>query len=152
MGLFFCRTPEDDALGSYEVFASEGLHDVKEHVKHVLEELPAHLTGQTKVAFTAYIAKEIASRAMIRGSDNRRILTKLPAIMTDSKASAEVQTLVNTLAELAKLLYLTDSDRTPKTVLRLYNVAFLHAMTCVDVLNPSSALSRSNVRNVFSQT
>ena len=140
---------QDHLLGRYEVFASEGLHDVKEHVKHVLEELPAHLNGKAKTTFVGFLSKETKSRALLRGSDYRRIVTMLPSVMQSSDLPDNISVLINTLAELAKLLYATDSDRTPRMVLRLYNVAFIHAVACVTILDPPQILSRGQMFGLY---
>ena len=52
------------------------------------------------------------------------------------KVEAKIKSLVDTLAELAILVYGTDEARTPRSILRLYNVSFMHANLCLDVLYP----------------
>ena len=43
----------------YEVFASEGLLDIKDHIAHVLQELPAHLDQDAKIVFNAFLNQEV---------------------------------------------------------------------------------------------
>ena len=45
------------------------------------------------------------------------------------------------MAELAALLYILEANRTPRAILRLYNIAFKHAHYCVEVLFPPKHLS-----------
>ena len=133
-------SPEEHNLGSYEILSSEGLHDTTDHIKNVFEELPYHLEGAGKAAFNSFYAAEIGSRAMVRGSDFRRAALALPAVL-GGKVSSSVQGLVNTLAELSSLLYIMEEERTPRAILRLYNVSFQHAQYCVEVLHPPKKLS-----------
>ena len=132
---------EDHNLASYEIFSSEGLHDVKDHIKNVCDELPHHIEGSVKEAFTSFVQQEFGTRATVRGSDYRKAAMKLPVIMRTKNAPEEVQGLVDTMAEICLLLYMVEEDRTPKAVLRLYNTSFRHALFCMDVLYPTKHLS-----------
>ena len=59
------------------------------------------------------------------------------------KVRPKIQTLLDSLTELSKLLYLPAQSRSPKLVLRLHNQAFIHAMICKDVIGkPKSLTSR----------
>ena len=131
---------DDHNLGSYEIFSSEGLHDIKDHIKNVLEELPHHLTGPAKTLVTTFTERELDCHAIVRGSDYRNAVMKLTAAVR-GKVEAKIQRLVDTLAELAILLYGTDEARTPRSILRLYNVSFMHANLCLEVLYPPRNLS-----------
>ena len=141
-------SPNQHNLGNYEIFSSEGLHDIKDHIKNILHELPCHLDDESKKAFAAFYEKELGSRAMARGSDYRRAVLKLPAVLKNT-ASTKVNQLVNTLAELSLLLYITEEDRSPRLILRLYNVAFLHGIYCNHVLKPVQQLSPGVVFGLY---
>ena len=41
------------------MFASEGLLDIKDHIAHVLQELPAHLDQDAKIVFNAFLNQEV---------------------------------------------------------------------------------------------
>ena len=59
------------------------------------------------------------------------------------KVRPKIQTLLDSLTELSKLLYLPAQSRSPKLVLRLHNQAFIHAMICKEVIGqPKSLTSR----------
>ena len=49
--------------------------------------------------------------------------------------------LVNTQSELSLLLYITEEDRNPRLVMRLYSIAFLHAIYYTEILQPMKRLS-----------
>ena len=59
------------------------------------------------------------------------------------KVRPKIQTLLDSLTELSKLLYLPANLRSPKLVLRLHNQAFLHAMILKEVIvHPKSLTER----------
>ena len=59
------------------------------------------------------------------------------------KVRPKIQTLLDSLTELSKLLYLPAQSRSPKLVIRLHNQAFIQAMTCKEVIGqPKSLTSR----------
>ena len=59
------------------------------------------------------------------------------------KVRPKIQTLLDSLTELSKLLYLPAQSCSPKLVLRLHNQAFIHAMICKEVIGqPKSLTSR----------
>ena len=59
------------------------------------------------------------------------------------KVRPKIQTPLDSLTELSKLLYLPAQSRSPNLVLRLLNQAFTHAMTCKEVIGqPKSLTSR----------
>ena len=59
------------------------------------------------------------------------------------KVRPKIQTLLDSLTELSELLYLPAQSRSPNLVLRLHNQAFIHAMTCKEVIGqPKSLTSR----------
>ena len=67
----------DHNLGSYEIFSSEGLHDIKDHIKNVLEELPHHFTGPAKTLVMTFTERELDCHAIVRGSDYRNAVMKI---------------------------------------------------------------------------
>ena len=64
-------------------------------------------------------------------------------LISIGKVRPKIQTLLDSLTELSKLLYLPAQSRSPKLVLRLHNQAFIHAMICKDIIGqPKSLTSR----------
>ena len=127
-------------LAEYEIFSSEGLHDIKDHTKNIMEELPHHLPDTTQKLFEKFYSIEIDARAMVWGSDYRRAAIKLLAVLK-GKVTPNVQGLVDALAELTTLAYIMEYERTPRAILRLYNTAYSHANFCMEVLFPPKHLS-----------
>ena len=52
-----------------------------------------------------------------------------------------IQSLLDTLTELSKLLYLPAQSRSPRLLLRLHNTAFLHAMLCKEIIGQPKILT-----------
>lgn len=52
-----------------------------------------------------------------------------------------MQSLLDSLTELSRLLYLSAQSRSPRLVLRLHNTAFLHAMLCKDIIGQPEILT-----------
>ena len=57
------------------------------------------------------------------------------------KVRAKVQSLLDSLTELSRLLYLPDQSRSPRLVLRLHNTAFVHAMLCKEIIGQPKILT-----------
>ena len=84
-------------MTSYEVFASEGLHELKEHVKNLITELPHHLAATTKSLLNHLVETELGTLSLARGSDYRQAAMNIPILLC-GKSSTEVQQLVDTLS------------------------------------------------------
>ena len=62
-------------------------------------------------------------------------------LISIGKVRPKIQTLLDSLTELSKLLYLPAQSRSPKLVLRLHNQAFIHAMICKEIIGQPKALT-----------
>ena len=151
------------STGDYEVLPTEPLHDIKEHIANVLTELPPHLEKEEKNALEQIKEYALGGKKKLRGCDYRlgavvvaqylrgkncmhthetislaKLLSNLkfadPYISFVGKVRPKVQTLLDSLTELSRLLYLPEQSRCPKSVLRLHNQAFVHAMVCKEII------------------
>ncbi len=59
-------------------------------------------------------------------------LVKLLDVSLD--VSEKIKQLLCTIVKISQILYLTDSLRTPKTVLQLYNTSWLHHELCRELI------------------
>ena len=57
------------------------------------------------------------------------------------KVRPRIQTLLDSLTELSKLLYLPANSHCPKLVLWLHNQAFIHAMICKEIIDKPQTLT-----------
>ena len=105
-------TEQVAALSQYEIFTSEGLHDMKDHIKNIFEELPRRLDCARKSALERLKDLELSTRCLARGCDYRRAAVKLPLLLK-GKVSQDTQDLIDTLAELTIHLHATEDQRSP---------------------------------------
>ena len=54
----------------------------------------------------------------------------------------EIEELLYSLKEVGRLACMSATDRTPKSILRLYNVSFVHALRCVQVFGDKPKLTK----------
>ena len=129
-------------LGDYEVSLIEPLHDIKGHVKNIWDLLPKYLSKENEILFNE--EKEIAlgsTKDTYRGRDYRlsviliytRLLGKLPK---------EIEELLYTLKEICRLAYMESYKRSPKFILRLFNMCYIHLVRCVEVFGKSPKISK----------
>ncbi|XP_078384061.1 uncharacterized protein LOC144666512 [Oculina patagonica] len=130
----------DLGLGNYEVLPTEPLHDIKEHIANVLTELPCHLEKEEKKALEEIIEYSSGGKEKKRGCDYR-LAAVIVAQYLRGKVRPLVQSLLDSLTELSKLLYMPAHSRCPKLVLRLHNQAFIHAMTCKEIIGKPKILT-----------
>ena len=57
----------------YEVLPTEPLHDVKEHISNIINEIPAHLSNDHKKLFEETVQLVTGTKDQLRGSDYREI-------------------------------------------------------------------------------
>ena len=100
------RTPiADTNLHSYEVLPGESLHDVKGHIKNLLDELKFHLEDDVRKHYEDAYEAAIGDKDALRGSDLRLGLILMTVSLQD-KISERVLELLESLAEISHLLYL----------------------------------------------
>ncbi|XP_066296170.1 uncharacterized protein [Branchiostoma lanceolatum] len=114
-------------LEQYEVSSFESLHNAKEHIKNLLEELPNHV-NQLEVQST-FQGKEV-----MRGSDFRKLLITVTTHLAANGGDLKVVELPNTLCEVVHICYLGEDERSPRLVLRLANQIYMHSLLVREVI------------------
>ena len=117
-------------LQSYEVFSSEPLHDLKGHLHHIIEE--CLVTGPA----TVNVKGSVLDKSTLQGSDYRQAVILIYKQLENTILEAYKQ-LFRTATDIASLLYSSDSERSPRNVLRLHNVTFIHGMLCTQLFGSS---------------
>lgn len=116
-------------LQNYEVIDCEPLHDLKGHLYNLLSEIPYLLPEPLKSEYiqvlNTTVPKQNASGAVLRTA-----AIKLLMKLLSSTADATIVTLLETIVRISHLLYMPESRRNPKMVLRLYNCTWLHHELC----------------------
>ena len=134
-------------LQEYEILSCEPLHDLKGHSYNLLQEIP-HLLPQYKDTFTQIIdstLQETASGVHLRTAVIKVYLKLLKLQDVDE----DVKQLLGTLVKISQLLYLPDSGRSPKTVLQLYNVTWLHHELCCKLIPNPKAQTRDRLYGTY---
>lgn len=134
------KSLKDINLDMYEVLPTEPLHDVKEHIANVVSEITHHLTDVEKVAFQQTLELVSGTKDQLRGSDYREMAIVL-AKQLRGIVSDKVQILLDTMTEISSILYAKLEERCPRSILRLHNQTFLHAIACEEVIGKPQILT-----------
>ncbi|CAH1240896.1 Hypp6176 [Branchiostoma lanceolatum] len=82
-------------LEQYAVSSCESLHNAKEHIKNLLEELPNHVNQQDK-ASVMEVQSAFQGKEVMRGSDFRKLLISVTAHLAAHGGDPKVVELLNT--------------------------------------------------------
>ena len=85
------------------------------------------ITSEVAKTFKETIDLTFEGKEMKRCVDYRSSLLKVTHIMK-AKLPDDIQMILKTLVEIQHLLYADDEKRTPRAILRLYNLTFTHAI------------------------
>ena len=127
-------------LEQYEVSPVEPLHDIKGHLSNITAELRVSLNGETKTKVEA-ICSTVLGKETLRGSDYRKGSILILHTLQEFQPNSPLTTLFETAVEITEILYSDPSKRCPQSVLRLHNLAFIHAMLCRDQLSSPRTMS-----------
>ena len=126
-------TLESINCDKYEILSFEPLHDIGKHIENVLAELPFHLPEKEAAAVKEVINCSIGGKDTKRTFDYRCALIILAKHSSKIVTSNIVQQLLTTLVEIQRIAYSSESERTPKSVLRLHNMTWHHGILCREV-------------------
>ena len=136
-------------LPRYEVLDCEPLHDLKGHLSNLLPEiphlLPPGLKEQCQQLLTTTIQKQKLSGATVRTAAIKLFLK----LLQHEAANPLVVRLVHTAVKISEIFYLSDSKRTPKTILQLYNVTWLHHELCAHLIPSPKEQTRSHLFGIY---
>lgn len=131
-------------LQQYEVSPTEPLHDLKGHLSNIIDET-IHLTTGDVLQEIKCIKAAVLNKDTIRCSDLRKALILIYLKLRSLQPDSIVTDLYRTAVEISYLCYAHDSIRTPKSVLCLYNRAFLHAYQCSVVFAVTKCISQKRM-------
>ncbi len=135
-------------LSRYEVLDSEPLHDIKGHLSNLFEELPYIVGPSLKKEIT-----DIIENGMQKDKINFAYLRCLAIhcqMFLDSKSVEwKVKSLMATITEISHNLYRKNVERSPKMVLRLYNVTWLHHELCVDLFPTTKKVTMTKIFGTY---
>ena len=139
---------KDLNLTQYEVVLVEPLHDLKEHINNILQELPKHLTNEEKPLFEEAIEAVLSTKEKLRGADYRLCCIVL-TLHLGSNCHLSIRRLLYSLAELCELLYTPSDKCTPQFILCLHNVTFCHVVAVRKVFSTPAILTCRKLYGIY---
>ena len=131
---------QDLCLEQYEISPVEPLHDIKGHLSNVLDELRLRVTGEVKQRIEQ-IFSSVLGKETLRGCDYRKGAILILSTLKELMPNSPLTNLLSTAVEIMDLLYSPSTKRTPQTILRLHNAAFVHAKLCADQFSNPKTMS-----------
>ena len=132
-------------LGMYEVVASEPLHDIKGHIINLITELPYILPpGETatKCSMLPGKGEKIRCRfkannySTISPTERSQLLSKSPPPSPNS-------------IKIGEISYSLDDQRSPRQLLQMYNVCWIHMELCRDLISAPKKITRSKMHGHY---
>jgi len=138
-------------ISNYEVLFFEPLHCCLNSISQILTELPHHVTDVDLLVLLKEIVSIALNKEKLRCTDYRRALLQLTVLLCNANIDVpqEVKELLLTFCEMMGTYYSYDDTRTPKQVLRLYNLALRYSIAVKDVLTPPKTISRRRLYGLY---
>ena len=120
-------------LGKYEIFPTEPLHDLKGHIRNLIDEATKKATGET-LDILKRVQDTALNKTTLRYSDYRKALILIyNSLQKCTCPNSQIIDLFRTATEISEIMYAPDSKRTPKEILRFHNVTYQHGKLCMDL-------------------
>ena len=110
----------------YEVPDMEFMHDFLNVFEHVMDEVPHHLSTESRVCITELYQLCRGDRPKIRACDARRFAIRICSL----KSNIDLQffELMQLLVEISEIGYSLEAKRNVRSILRFTNLTFILAM------------------------
>ena len=135
-------------LEDYEVLDCEPIHDIKGHLHNILPEL-THLLQEPLKKECKLILQTTIPKQNVSGAVLRTAAIKLLLKLLKSKADKLVIFLVQTIVRVSEIIYMRESKRCPKTVLRLYDCTWLHHGLCNELLHSPKCQTPTHLFGIY---
>ena len=137
-------TPEtplcEIGLEAYEVSPVEPLHDIKGHLSNIIDELRVSLIGEIKERVEK-ICSSVLGKETLRCSDYSKGSILILHSLQELQPGSPLTALLETAVEITEILYSSPSKRCSQSILRLHNLAFVHAKLCRAQLSKPKTMS-----------
>ena len=117
----------------YEMTTVEPMHNIGGHITNLFDELPEHLNknGKQLLLETTEIYKQ--QKQILRNVGKIKML--LYAIVNlYGKVTNKVIVLLKSLADIQKILYLKEINRTSQNILRLHNPCYMYFVLLQEII------------------
>ena len=121
-------SPDEINLSRYGILINEPLNDISNHIKNIQEELPHHVPKEKKMDVKNIIAQSFNGKEAKNSADHRKSLLIITDWFIENLKDHFTTNILISLCEIQEILYLTDKNRSPLTILRLLLVTFQHPM------------------------
>ena len=135
-------------LKSYEILPVEPLHTIAGHIKNLYKELPSHLKKEDKEVFEDVIEASFSGKEAKKGADYRKSLVNVTLYLMEKDLDKKYSDILVQLCEIQEIVYAEALQRTAKSILRLHNLTFLHALSLIDAIVTTKKLTE---RKLFGQ-
>ena len=119
----------------YEVLARELLHDLKSHIRNLLAEISYLLPPPLKLECTKVIETTLGKQKRSGARLRVAIINVFLKVLRHQDIDVMVKELLGALVKIPELLYANDTSPTPKAVLQLYNITWLHNELCCHLIS-----------------
>jgi hypothetical protein len=140
--LFSSPFSKEEVLKTYEVLPAEPLHTIAGHIKNLYTEIQYHLSKDDKKIFLETVNASFGGKEAKRGCDYRLSLVDITQSFVKNNTIEEFRVILTTLLEIQQLLYGDECMRSSKSILKLYNLTFLHALEMKRLLHTPKSLTK----------
>ena len=113
-----------DILNGYEILGNEPMHDIAEHWKNLLEEIPHHLPKEQKQLFQN-ISMIGLNKDSKRAVDYRKTAINL-CIHLNGKIDNNIHEILLTGCNMQEILYACEEERNMTLILRYHLQSYIH--------------------------
>ena len=127
-------------LYRYEVSPIEPLHDLKGHLSNLIDEIKVAVTGPAKQKVEC-ICSSVLAKETLRDSDYLKGAVLILLALQQFQPMSELTEVLKTAVEICEILYSDPEKRTKQSILRLHNLAFVHAQKCGEVFSTPKTMT-----------
>ena len=135
---------------NYEVLFFEPLHTCLNHIANILTELPLHMTDVDALLLFKEITTLALKKDKLRATDYRRAMLKVSiALANKNLLQEDEKDILLLFCEMMGMYYENEEKRSPRSVLRLYNVSFRHGQAIQRLLTPPKELTLRKLCGIY---
>ena len=120
------------------------MHDLKGHFSNLIEE-SVHVAEGNALIEIRKIRSAVLSKDTLRASDYRKAIILIYTRIKDIQCNEQLVQLFCTAMEICQICYAREHERTPRAILRLHNITFLHAYLCTKLFSSPRTVTRRKI-------
>ena len=137
-------------LQEYEVLFFEPLHTCLNHKANILTELPLHMTDVDALLLFKEVTTLALKKDKLRATDYRRAMLKVTiALANKNLLENDEKEILLLFSEMMGMYYENDEKRSPRSVLRLYNISFRNGQAIQRRLIPPKELTLQKMCGIY---